>query len=94
MDSASVFLISTAETKGKPRNVKLMKKERHLVIGHMYYSGEGGCNNSFLKLHCAFSMMSGLRSITEIVFFVEKYELCVGLQWLSLDMKIGSGPFD
>ena len=32
LDSVSVFLISTAETKGKPRNMKLVRKERHMVI--------------------------------------------------------------
>lgn len=32
LDSASVILIRIEETKGKPRNMKLIKKKKHLVL--------------------------------------------------------------
>lgn len=69
LNSVSVVLIRIAGTKGKPRNMKLIKKKRHLVIRRKYYATLCGCNNSFLKLHCAFPMMSNHRNVTEIVVF-------------------------
>ena len=53
--------------------MKLVKKERHMYhYMNKYSSIHGGCNNLFLKLHCAFLMMSNPKSIAEIVGFFGK----------------------
>ena len=64
--------------------MKLVKKEMHMYhYMNKYSSSHDRCNNLFLKLRCAFLMMSNPKSITEIVgffVFLEKGELCISLQ--------------